>query len=795
MATIWKTEVASLSLVDGQRRDDVPEAGAIEAGADMPPGSAHKGNLYLLCQLVAPAETWDLISTHIINTAIRTFYETTGSVTASLRQAVLATNRYLVDENGTSLAGRELLAGITCVALREHDLFIAQGGPALVYVLHNEELLTYPEAATSPREMSVAQPLGESTSPMVQLFHCTVSAEDVFLLTASHLPYLADQDQIRATLQRPSPEDLLQHLETLVGTGDFSALAIKLAEAQITGITSVPAPDEEAPSSPRKSVGAPPDEVPSALESSIPQRDATIPEASHAGIGGKPAHEDEYEDEDSWGEEPAGPPPGLILARILEAASFALSYLLRGLAKLVVGVGAVGAAVGSIVGPVLEGLGRGIVGASSYLRRRFVAIGRQMLPDMDSASSKPSKTKQAQARPQKPSAGEPSTRFMLVGLLVPLLIVALAAGFWFRQTQARHVRVQELLQQGQDALERGPSLPRNDARKTLTEAIQNVEEARRLNPQAENAGQLLTDLAKTLDNVNKVSRLTALVPLDDYTAPPGTEPRRVVFGQDSVVVLDVGLDRVLRYPRTAAAAANQGQTVLQIGQDVGGQTVGELLDIAWVEPGSGRTDAGILILARDGHLFEVTKDGQTRQDAIVQTDTWKDVKRIDTFVGNFYVLDAGASQIFKYAPTPEGSYTLAPESWIQTGQEETGPLVDMAIDGNIFLLTSDGIVSKFTAGEKQDFPMSDLETPITSSKSIFADPDGRFVYVGDPAEQRIVVFDKEGQFVRQFRATKKDEATDVLGKLVSVVVDEAQQQVFLLTPQHLWKATMPDFGP
>jgi len=791
MATIWKTQVASLSLVDGQRRDDVPEAGAIEAGEDMPPGSAHKGNLYLLCQLVAPAETWDLISTHIINTAIRTFYGTTGSVTASLRQAVLATNRYLVDENSRSLAGREILAGITCVALREHDLFIAQGGPSLAYVLHSGELLTYPETAVSPQEMSIPQPLGVSPTSPVQLFHCTVNSGDTFLLAASHLPFLAEQDQVRETLQKPSPEDLLQHLETLIGTGDFSALAIKLAEAQITDITSVPSQDEEAPFSPPKSADTLPGEIAGDSKNSVPQMDTTTPEVPHAGISGMPEHEDEYADEDTWDDEPTGLPPGLILARILEAASFSLSYFLRGLAKLVAGIGAVGAVVGSIVGPVLEGLGRGIVGVSSYLKRGFLAVGRQMLPGVDTA---PSKTKQAQARPQKPQASGSSTRFMLVGLLVPLLIVALAAGFWFRQTQARHVRVHALLQQGQDALRSGPSLPRDDARKTLTQAIQDVKEARRLDPQAENAGQLLANLAQTLDNVNKVSRLTALVPLDDYTAPPGTEPHRLAFGQDSIFVLDVGLDRVLRYPRSSATESGQSSTVLQIGQDVNGQTVSELLDIAWVEPGNGRTDAGILVLARDGHLFEVTKDGQTRQDTIVQTDTWKDIKRIDTFVGNFYALDAGAAQIYKYAPTPEGSYTIPPEAWIQTGQEETGPLVDMAIDGNIFLLTTDGIVSKFTAGEKQDFPMNDLEQPITSSKSIFAEPDGRFVYVGDPTGKRIVVFDKEGQFVRELRTTEKEGDAGPLGNLVGVAVDEAQQQVFLLTPKHLWKATMPDFG-
>jgi len=775
MATVWKTLVSSLSLADGRRRDNPPEIGAVEATAEIPPGSQHKGNLYVLCELSAPAETWDDASTQIVDLAIRTFFESPGSVTAGLRQTVLAVNRHLANTNATSIAGQEVWAGMTCVALREHDLFIAQGGPALTHVLHRGGLQTYPEPDSAPEGVAPPQPLGETLRPDIELFHCSIAHGDVLLLAASHLPHLANTEQVVAALNEDTPDSALAQIEELVAKRDFSAVVIQLVGASST-------PEAE-------SVEPEPAPAPLPTEKELTPSDLDeVPPPTLA----EEAEEEDIEDEtweQDWDDVPRRSSAGIALARIVETFSLLVALILRALARLIGAVGAVGGGIGRTVGPAFEGIGRAVMALFGFFGSRFFAIARQMLPGV---SPPPPKTRQPQARPQKTKPTGQNLPLILIGLLVPLLLIGLAAGYWLRQSQARQAQVDAAMTQAKNALQSSSSMPRDEARKTLTDALTAVAEARQLDPQAAGVESLESDLAKALDHVNGVSRLVSLTKLANFTTPEGREPRRLALTEDALFVLDAGLDRVIRY-RRSGATLEPGEPVLQVGQTVDNQTVGELLDIAWVEPGNGRPNAGLLVLTEDRHIFEIPDQGAARSDAIVQTDTWKQPVRIDTFVGNLYVLDAGVPQVFKYAPTPEGSYALPPEAWFAEGQAQVQNPADMVIDGNIYLLQADGTALKFTAGEMQDFPMDGLDTPIVSPRGIFAHPDGKYLFVGDPTRKRLVVFDKDGHFVRQLLTTPAE--TDPLGGLISLVVDESQNQIYVLDSGHLWGAGIPPLAP
>jgi len=772
MAKVWKTRVSSLSVANGQRRDRPTEMGAVEATGAPPPDKTHKGNLYLMCELSAPAETWDDASSEIVDLAIQTFYESPGSVTAGLRQAVRTVNRHLLDTNAASIPGQEIWAGLTCVALRDNDLFIAQGGPSLVYVLRDGELLAFPKPDSVPEGPSSSPPLGEEPQPNVELSHCAVDEGDTFLLVASHLPYLADAEQITAALGAGDPDAVLQQISKLVQQGDFSAVAVQLIEATQMGDEDVHAlpPTKREPSEPARIVASTEETVAPAAQPAISTAEEERPEAE-------------------TGEGFPRPQRTLAVARLIEALSLLAALGLRALAKLVGGGAAIVGGASRILGPLLEGIGRGIVAVFGFLGDRFLIIGRQMLPGAETPTRKAG---QVQAKPKETRGEGLNVGFVLVGLLVPLLVIGLAAGYWYRQSQERQAQVNAALKRAQNALQSSSSMPKAEARTTLAKALDDVAQARQLDPKAAGTEDLEQKLTQALDRVNGVARLVSLTQLDSYTTPEGRSPHRLALSKDFLFVLDTGLDRVIRY-RRSGASVERGEPVLQVGQSVDGQTVGELLDISWVQAGNGRTNAGLLVLTQDRHLFEITEEGVTRADKIVQTEGWKQPVRMDTFVGNLYVLDAGIPEILKYAPTPEGSYALPPESWFAEGQPRAQNPVDMAIDGNIYVLQADGKVMKFMAGEKQDFPMDGLDTPLGEPQGIYADPDGQYVYVGDPSNKRIVLFNKDGHFVRQLLTTAVE--NDPLSQLVALAVDESRNQIYLLDSRHLWGAGIPPLEP
>jgi len=114
--------------------------------------------------------------------------------------------------------------------------------------------------------------------------------------------------------------------------------------------------------------------------------------------------------------------------------------------------------------------------------------------------------------------------------------------------------------------------------------------------------------------------------------------------------------------------------------------------------------------------------------------------------------------------------------------------VDMAIDGDVFVLVLDGQVWRFTLGKPLPFPRTDLDKPMPNPASIFTNQAVQSVYVVDAANKRIVQFSKEGVFQRQFRYAGFDGAFD---SLKNVFVDEERSVMYITSGDKLYLARIP----
>ena len=85
----------------------------------------------------------------------------------------------------------------------------------------------------------------------------------------------------------------------------------------------------------------------------------------------------------------------------------------------------------------------------------------------------------------------------------------------------------------------------------------------------------------------------------------------------------------------------------------------------------------------------------------------------------------------------------------------------MAIDGEIWLLGSDGLVTRLAGGKQVPFAVSNLSTPFKEPIKIFTQPQLKNLYVLDRGENRVVVLEKSGSFLRQFKGDVLAGATDL----------------------------------
>jgi hypothetical protein len=229
--------------------------------------------------------------------------------------------------------------------------------------------------------------------------------------------------------------------------------------------------------------------------------------------------------------------------------------------------------------------------------------------------------------------------------------------------------------------------------------------------------------------------------------------------------------------------------LLRKGDQRGNIVVSGLVDMVWMPTGGGRQTSNLLVLESGGALLEYDPIFGLTVLPVGDKDKWRYPQLIGSYFGNFYLLDSQSNQIFKYLPTADGGYSNPPEAWLQIDVDLAG-VVDMAIDGYIYLLYADGRILKFMGGEPTSFEQTELDEPLRGPTAIFTSPDEdtKFLYVADAGNRRVVQLSKEGQFIRQFRAAE----AGVFDESKSLHVDEIGSKFYILSGNILYMANIPE---
>jgi hypothetical protein len=148
-------------------------------------------------------------------------------------------------------------------------------------------------------------------------------------------------------------------------------------------------------------------------------------------------------------------------------------------------------------------------------------------------------------------------------------------------------------------------------------------------------------------------------------------------------------------------------------------------------------------------VYTLNPDGTNKKTIITSSGDWKQAGGLSTYIGNVYVLDKAQNQILKYVNADSG---FVKANYFSTTSPDLSKAVSMAIDSSIYVLTSDGNISKFTKGSPDTFTIAGLDTPLNNPTRIFTDAAASNVYVLDNGNSRIVVFDKSGNYKNQYQA-------------------------------------------
>ncbi len=411
---------------------------------------------------------------------------------------------------------------------------------------------------------------------------------------------------------------------------------------------------------------------------------------------------------------------------------------------------------------------------------------------------------QKDAKSSHPKSAKRSRRWLwLLVLLVPLAIVAaIASGLWVQQRQLEQ-QVESLLQGAQAALQAAneSGVPAEAARQQLADAQDRVLQALTLKPDIPQAVSLQADIQARLDEVNRVTPLYKLVTLQPLGGD-GSDPARLVVEGSRVYILDQGLDRVVRYGLDEVSGLvpeTSGDLVTERGQSLpDGQLVGEITGITWAESGGERRTSNLLVLDSNRNLLEVDPATGIKPIAVANREQWVSPRAIAGYNGNFYLLDSGSGKILRYRPTADG-YSSPPESYLEGDATlDFSGAVDMAIDGNIWVLYRDGTVQTFLEGRQQPFVLeTPPDGPIAEPQAIVAGSEAgtaQSLFVVDSGKSRLLEYDKTGKYLRQYRPADLTDR-EKLRKMRALQVDEINQALFILSSDGLYRTDIPQPAP
>lgn len=336
-------------------------------------------------------------------------------------------------------------------------------------------------------------------------------------------------------------------------------------------------------------------------------------------------------------------------------------------------------------------------------------------------------------------------------------------------------------------------------REGLRESLATIDLGLALNPNDDVLLSLQRRIQHRLDEINTVERLFhfwQLAELDEPVDTPAGSGRIVIHDKD-VFLLNRGSDRVYRFALNDAGDALQPQAsdpvLMEKDELRGGIQVGQLVDISWVEAGGQRSLSTFMALESGGSLLAY--DPQMGVDVlpVADSDKWLKPAAIGGYFGNLYVLDPLQSRILKYVPV-DNAYTSPPSDYLdpRLGIDLTGA-VDLAIDGNMYVLFADGTVKKFYDGVEQPFALSGMPDAMRSPTTLFVSgeqkPDAPgYLYVTDSGNERVLQFDKNGAFIRQFMT--KPGGVEFRG-LRGIYVNEEQGRMVVLSGRTLWLSDIP----
>jgi hypothetical protein len=373
-------------------------------------------------------------------------------------------------------------------------------------------------------------------------------------------------------------------------------------------------------------------------------------------------------------------------------------------------------------------------------------------PERRSAPSMP-----AVRRPSRVSASTTTSRFApprpetprwawaaggVAGLVVLVLLGWLLLPGLFERDGAN--RLEDALAGAQLQVEAAERAESPDVeRLALVTALSELERARTVDAEEPRLLALEARILEQLAVLDAIVPVGALQPVLRFAGTVTTplDPTSITFGGGSLWLIDGAQGRVFRIDPEGSFDPVEVYSAARV---YGGTMAAAPLVASWDQDGE-----RLLMLDVDHQLWSLGASGQLGPASLLLRggEDLRSVTAIATYGGSLYVLDPEGGEIWRYLTAGDG-YDSERDGLL--GAIELPEATHLVVDGDIYV--QDGsTIRRFRQGTEQPSLLVGIDQPPEAPAALVEDVIRGLLFVADRGNGRVIVGDREGLFVRQYR--------------------------------------------
>ncbi len=730
--------IETIRLVGGRRAEGTPPGILVLTPPRQPARQRAAERFVMLLDMGEQAPSW--LYRQVRAAAARDFWSTPGSVTAALRRAIYAANRAIFHYNLRAAPPQRVYGAISCAALTESEVFVAQAGPTRGWALCGGRIERFP--------LQPLPPLGSGAYVETHVTYLPVQPGDRLVVASYYMARAASDDALRRVLgleERAAVTDALEQVAE--GQTCYALVACWEGEPE-------PAP---LPQRKRRLLERPrPAPVsPASAPQPEPEAEAQLAEPVAVAVEEPPLpavelrtdFDEPWSDEESVDLRPAARPIAVERPR---------PRVREGLER------------------VWRRLSAGVAGGAARLRLPLRRPVRRARP----ATVRP---------PRAQRTSPPENSRLMAGVAAAILFVIAIVTVLTWSSYGGAVQRQQAIAQAQQHAELAREAVSPEEQRSHWASVVDILTTAGL-AQAPESAALFAEAQGHLDRLDGVIRAQPFLlwPTEGTSAA-----QRLVIHASYAFLLDGERGSVTRLNMTATGEGMvaENEPILRSGEEHGGHIVAPLVDMAWNQS-SGEWPMDCLVVLDANHQLWIYDAAWPERTYAMPLPTRAEQRvpvAIEAYGGRLYLLDRQAQQVWRYLPQSAG-YVEAAEPYFSEGTPQAVARArDIAIDGNVYLLLEDGSVVRYFNGVLVPFEVRGVPPPLPRFVDIEVDPElaGR-VYLADAAAERIVVLNEAGSFRSQLRTTGSE-----MQGLQALALDPANSRLFFLAAGRLYTLPLP----